>query len=172
VAQLYPWALGSLYVTSYDSQGNGWGILTRLRKIPQIQVQVILRPTASRPVCLDVGIPSGAYKQIFFLSDNSGFLAVSRLLWREDGSVIYSYNCFSALQEQSLVDPSPAELRPYLTVSFETPSTWRARSPNLYPPVTGWSSIPPGNIWTSEDRLSRTVRMFVPSDRSATCKYK
>jgi hypothetical protein len=30
VAQLYPRALGSLYVASYDSQGYGGGILTRL----------------------------------------------------------------------------------------------------------------------------------------------
>jgi hypothetical protein len=29
VAQLYPRALGSLFVTSYDSQGYGGGILTR-----------------------------------------------------------------------------------------------------------------------------------------------
>jgi hypothetical protein len=30
VAQLYPRALGSLFVVSYDSQGYGGGILTRL----------------------------------------------------------------------------------------------------------------------------------------------
>jgi hypothetical protein len=30
VAQLYPQALGSLYVASYDSQGYGGGIRTRL----------------------------------------------------------------------------------------------------------------------------------------------
>jgi hypothetical protein len=29
VAQLYPKALGSLYVASYDSQGYGGGILTK-----------------------------------------------------------------------------------------------------------------------------------------------
>jgi hypothetical protein len=30
VAQLYPRALGSLFITSYDSQGYGGGILIRL----------------------------------------------------------------------------------------------------------------------------------------------
>jgi hypothetical protein len=30
MAQLYPRALGSLYVASYDSQGSGGSILTRL----------------------------------------------------------------------------------------------------------------------------------------------
>jgi hypothetical protein len=31
VAQIYPWALGSLSVASYDSQGYGGGIISRLR---------------------------------------------------------------------------------------------------------------------------------------------
>jgi hypothetical protein len=30
MTQLYPWALCSLFVASYDSQGYGGGILTRL----------------------------------------------------------------------------------------------------------------------------------------------
>jgi hypothetical protein len=47
------------------------------------------------------------------------------------------YNCFWALPEQSLLGRIPAELRPYFTVSFETPPTWRARSPYLHPPETG-----------------------------------
>jgi hypothetical protein len=34
MAQLYPRALGSLFVASYDSQGYGGGILTRLHTGP------------------------------------------------------------------------------------------------------------------------------------------
>jgi hypothetical protein len=45
-----------------------------------------------------------------FLSGNCGFLDVVRPLWREDGSVIFSYNCFWALPEQLLSGQSPAEL--------------------------------------------------------------
>jgi hypothetical protein len=34
VAQLYPWALNSLYVVSYDLQGYGGGILILLQPLP------------------------------------------------------------------------------------------------------------------------------------------
>jgi hypothetical protein len=47
-------------------------------------------------------------------------------------------HCFWALQEQSLWGASPAELGPYLSVSFETSQTWRARSPYLYSPGPRW----------------------------------
>jgi hypothetical protein len=56
---------------------------------------------------------------------------------------MYSYYCFWALPEQSLSGPSPEELIPYLTVSFETPPTWRARSPYSYPQEQGGSVICP-----------------------------
>jgi hypothetical protein len=44
------------------------------------------------------------------------------------------YNCFWALPEQSLLGQVPQNSRPYFTVSSETPPTWSARSPYLYPP--------------------------------------
>jgi hypothetical protein len=65
-----------------------------------------------------------------------GFLAVGRPLWWEDVFVIYSYNCFWALPEQSLWGPSPAKLRPYFTVSFETPPTWSKVKVTLRPTVS------------------------------------
>jgi hypothetical protein len=72
------------------------------------------------------------------------------------------YNCFWPLPEQSLWDPSPAELKPYFTVSFETPPTWRARYPYLYPPGTGWSSYSPGHWVPSSSLTTRrsTVEVF------------
>jgi hypothetical protein len=63
----------------------------------------------------------------------------------EDGSVIYSYNCFWALLEQSLSSPSPTELIPYSTVSYEALPTWKARSPYWYHPATGWPSYTLGH---------------------------
>jgi hypothetical protein len=54
---------------------------------------------ANWPVCLGVGLPSEAHDQIFVCC----LTFVDFLLWAalsdEDGSVIYSYNCFWALQE-------------------------------------------------------------------------
>jgi hypothetical protein len=63
------------------------------------KVKVILRPTVSRPVCIGVRHPSGTREKFFtsfFCIDNCGYLAVGHPLWPEDGSVIYSYNCFWA----------------------------------------------------------------------------
>jgi hypothetical protein len=83
---------------------------------------------------------SGSRPYFCFLCDNCGFLDVGRPLRREDVSVIYSYNCFWALPEQSLSGPIPQNSLPYFTVSCETPPTWRSSSPYLYSPGTWWPS--------------------------------
>jgi hypothetical protein len=64
--------------------------------------------------------------------------------WREDGPVIYSYNCFWTLPEQSLSGPRPAELTTiFYCLIWDFPHL-RARAPYLYPPGTGWRSYLPG----------------------------
>jgi hypothetical protein len=63
-------------------------------------------------------------------------------LWREDGSVVY--NCCWPLPAQWFSGSSPARLMTiFYCLRFETPSTWRAKSPYLYPPGTGWPSYIP-----------------------------
>jgi hypothetical protein len=53
------------------------------------------------------------------------------------------YNCFWALPEQSLLGRSPAELAVIFYCLIWDSPTWRARSPYLYPPGTGWLSYDP-----------------------------
>jgi hypothetical protein len=63
VAQLYPQALSSLLVASYNSQSYGGGIRTRL----SLSFSLMLRPTVSRPACLGIKHPFGTYDQIFII---------------------------------------------------------------------------------------------------------
>jgi hypothetical protein len=105
-------------------------------------------------LCLGVRLPSGAHDQIFYLSDDCRFIDVEHPLWREDGSVIYLYNCFWALTEQSLSGRSRAELTAIFYCLIWDSPTWRARFPYLYPPGTGWPSYTPGH-WVPFCRLLR-----------------
>jgi hypothetical protein len=89
-----------------------------------------------------------------FLYDDCGFHDVGNPLWREDGSVIYLYNCFWTLPEQSLLGRSPAELTTNHTLLSNVSPTSRARSPYLYPTGTGRRSYTPGN-WSPFYRLLR-----------------
>jgi hypothetical protein len=75
-----------------------------------IEVEVNLWPTVSRQACLGAGIPSGSDDHISFISLMMRVFDMGHLLWREDGSVIYLYNCFWALPGQSLLVRSPAKL--------------------------------------------------------------
>jgi hypothetical protein len=67
-----------------------------------------------------------------------------RSLWREDGSVVYS--CCWSSPAQSLLSPSPRGLVTiFYCLKFQTPPTWRDRSPYIYiPQGQGGTVIPPG----------------------------
>jgi hypothetical protein len=102
----------------------------------------------SRPVCLGVGLVSGTYYQIFFMSDNCGFPNVGRPLWREDGPVTYSYNCFWVLPQLSLPGQSPAgPMTIFYCLIWDSPNlegqvpvfmSPRNRVAQLYPSGTGF----------------------------------
>jgi hypothetical protein len=82
------------------------------------------------------------------LYDTCGFLDKERPPWREDGSVIYSWNCFWVLPEQSLSGSSPAELMTiFCSVMWDSPKLGgqvpvflfpRNRVAHLYSPGTGF----------------------------------
>jgi hypothetical protein len=74
---------------------------------------------------------------IFFNWTLSVIVLMQHLLWREDGSIVY--NCCWSSSAQSFSGPSPAGLMTiFYCLRLETPPTWRARSPYLYPPGTGF----------------------------------
>jgi hypothetical protein len=84
---------------------------------------------------------------------------------REDGSVVQ--NCCWPSPAQSFSGPSPAVLMTILyCLRFETLPTWRARSPYLYPPGTGWPGYTPGHWvpFSSPPTTRRTtMEVFDPS---------
>jgi hypothetical protein len=108
----------------------------------QIRVRVMLRPRSVGQSVLVSSTHLGLTTRFLLLSDSCGFVTVGRPLGRENGSAVY--NCCWSSPAQSFLGPSPAGLVTIIyCLKFETPPTWRVRSPYLYPPGTGWSSYTP-----------------------------
>jgi hypothetical protein len=113
-----------------------------------MELEFFLRPTVSRPVSLGIGPPFGTLDQSLFSSSFVGQLRCSlsmRPLWRENGCVIYCTIASGPCQSNHTWAEVPQNSRPYFTVSFDTPPTWRTRFPYLYPQGTGWPSYTPGH---------------------------
>jgi hypothetical protein len=84
-------------------------------------------------------IQLGLTTRFLLLLYSCRFFDVGRSLWRENGFAVY--NCCWASPAQSFLSLNPAGLVTiFYSLRFETPPTWRARSPSLYPPGTGWPS--------------------------------
>jgi hypothetical protein len=115
----------------------------------KIEIEVKLRPTVSRPVRLGVRHPSGTQDQFFFLLEI--FLTQLRVCYFVAPSLTRGRVCNLLLllvlaSAVSLGSQCRWDSRPYFIVPIlETPPIWRARSPYLYPPGTGWPRYNPGH---------------------------
>jgi hypothetical protein len=117
--------------------------------IGNVEVEVNLRPTVSRPVCLGVRRPSGTSDQFFFLLEISFtqlwvcyFVAPSLTRGRVCNLL---YNCFWTLPEQSLLGRSPAELNGHILLSHLRLPHSGGPGPRIYiPQEQGGPVIPPG----------------------------
>jgi hypothetical protein len=84
----------------------------------------------------------GLTTRFLLMSDGCGFVDVGRSFWREDGSIVYI--CCWSSPEQSFLGLSPSGLVTiFYCLRFETPPTWRARYPYLYPQEQSDPVIPP-----------------------------
>jgi hypothetical protein len=94
----------------------------------------------------------GLKTRFLLLSDSYRFVDVGGSLELEGGSAVY--NCCWASPAHSFLGPSPAVLVTiFYRLRFETPRTWRAKSPYLYPPGTGWPSYTPRHWVKSKSKL-------------------
>jgi hypothetical protein len=81
-------------------------------------------------------------------------------LWREDGSVIYSYSCFWTLPVESLSSRIPAELTTiFYCIIWDSPHL-EGQVPYSYPLGTGWPSYNPGH-WVPFSSPLTTRRVTV-----------
>jgi hypothetical protein len=78
------------------------------------------------------------------------------------------------LASESFSSTSPAELTTVLyCLRFETPPTWKARSPYLYPPGEGWSSYTPRHCvpFSSPPTTHRAaVEVYEPASTRGNCQ--
>jgi hypothetical protein len=129
--------------------------------VREVEVEVTLRPTVSRSVSLGVRRPSGTRDQFYFLFEIffrqlrvCNFVAPS-LTRRRVCNLLYKY--FWALQEQSLLGRSPAELTAiFYCLIWDSPNLESQVPVFISPQEQGGPVILPGTVSffvTSNDSL-------------------
>jgi hypothetical protein len=130
------------YLLLLDSYGLGCGapFLTRGRVLINMSLSFMLRPTVSRPVCLGIKHPFGAYDQIF----NTCVTVMVLFLWGalSDERSGLSFVCAAGPCQRSLSRVRvPWDLRQYFTVSdlrlpFSSPPTTRRVTVEVFDPAS------------------------------------
>jgi hypothetical protein len=133
-------------------------------KLVEVEVEVKLRPTFSRPVRLGVRHPTGTRDQFFFLLEI--FFRQLRVCYFVAPCLTRGRFC-NLLLLMVLARAVPRDSRQYFIVPIlETPPTWKASSLYLYPPGTGWPIYTPGHQVPFPFPLTirrATVEVFYPT---------
>jgi hypothetical protein len=108
-----------------------------------VKINVMLRWTVSRPVCLGVKPHLRSKTRRLLLSGSCGFVDLGRPFWREDGSVVCN-RCWASLAIHSWVW-IPRDWWPYFTVSDSRLHPPRGLGLHIYiHHEEGGPVIPPG----------------------------
>jgi hypothetical protein len=110
-----------------------------------LSLSLMLRPTVSRPVCLGIKHPPGAYDQIFFSVRNTEYVWQLRYLFRGTPSLTRGRDWLLyvplVLASAVFLGRSPLGLGPYVTVSdlrlpFSSPPTTRRVTAEVFDPAS------------------------------------
>jgi hypothetical protein len=91
----------------------------------------------------------------FFHLNPGGYSPYIAYSLTREGSVVYNC-CWSSPAQSFLVSGSAGLMSIFYCLRFETPPTWRAKSPYLYHPETGWPSYTPRQ-WVNFSPLPTTL---------------
>jgi hypothetical protein len=115
-------------------------VITDCTDVGWIELSFMLRPTVSRPVCLGIKHPFGAYDQIFIICMTITVLFLWGALSDKKTGLSFVYVAGPCQRNLSLV-PVPWVSRPYFTVShlrlfFSSPPTTRRVTVEVFDPAS------------------------------------
>jgi hypothetical protein len=130
-----------LHVTSLTKTADNSS--QQLTRCQRVSVGVILRQAVYRQSLRLGDRPLETHGHQCFSAESCGHSPYVTSFLKEDGSAVYNFSWHSPAQ--SFSGPSSAGLMAtFYCLRFETPPTWRARSPYLYPQEQGGLVIPLG----------------------------